>query len=750
MSSKKDNNKFSEELRKLRSEQLQLRSIMKAAPVGIGLVVDRKIEFVNQRFLEMVGYSEKELIGKNSRIVYSSDVEYDRVGKYKYEQIKVKGSGSIETSLKRKDGSIIDVFLSSTPLNPDNLSLGVTFTVLDITRRKKAEKAQCIENENPINIFKAMADGVYIVNQQYDIKYVNPILVKDFGVFEGRKCYEYFHDRSEVCPWCKNPDVFAGKTVRWEWYSSKNQKTYDLIDTPLKNSDDSISKLEIFRDITEKKQAEEAIIKSEKLLREIERITKIGSWEIDISTGKDYWSDEIYHIYELPLGSEISPEKSIKFYPNDAQEKIKSAFKKLIDTGESYDLELPFITAKSNRLWVRTIGEAEIKDGKTVRVFGNLMDITKRKESEEMIRQKSDDLELINTISEAANREGSFSDLVKVLIEGVKRNFECNGATVYILSDNKDYLQLQNLDIGSTLIKKIEGIINKKINMSLVKIPLKDRGVYTKLLRSGKPQLVNNPQMIQELMMEFTENEKLKKLIPAIFKLMKINSVINIPLISDGKAIGILDVAGEELFSESAIKRIEIIANHFISIIVRKQAEEAIQQNELKFRLLADYTYDWEYWIDPDGNYIYLSPSCERITGYSPEEFKSNPELLFEMVRSDYAEIIHQHYKDKNNKDSPVFLVEFPIINKNGEERWIEHNCSPVFNEQGDHLGRRGNNRDITERKLAEVELKSRNNELKVFNDLMVGRENRMIDLKSEINDLLVKQGETPKYEIPE
>ncbi len=101
-----------------------------------------------------------------------------------------------------------------------------------------------------------MEDGVYIVNQQFDIQYVNPALVKDFGAYEERKCYEYFHERMDACPWCKISDVLAGKTIRWEWFSSKNGNTYDLIDTPLKNPDGSISKLEIFRDITERKRAE--------------------------------------------------------------------------------------------------------------------------------------------------------------------------------------------------------------------------------------------------------------------------------------------------------------------------------------------------------------------------------------------------------------------------------------------------------------------------------------------------------------
>ncbi len=101
-----------------------------------------------------------------------------------------------------------------------------------------------------------MQDGVYIVNRQYDIEYVNPVLAKEFGPYHGRKCYEYFHDRQDVCPLCVSQEVFAGKTVCWEWHSSKKDKTYDLIDTPLTLQDGSMGKLEVFRDITARKRTE--------------------------------------------------------------------------------------------------------------------------------------------------------------------------------------------------------------------------------------------------------------------------------------------------------------------------------------------------------------------------------------------------------------------------------------------------------------------------------------------------------------
>ncbi|MBN2792119.1 MAG: PAS domain S-box protein [Desulfuromonadales bacterium] len=135
-----------------------------------------------------------------------------------------------------------------------------------------------------------------------------------------------------------------------------------------------------------------------------------------------------------------------------------------------------------------------------------------------------------------------------------------------------------------------------------------------------------------------------------------------------------------------------------------RQSEEALKKSEQKFRLFADYTYDWEYWLNDQGEYVYVSPSCERITGYPPDEFIANPQLLFKIVRPDYTQTVHHHFIQENHARTPQFSLDFPILTKGGEERWIEHHCVPVFDETGHYAGRRGNNRDITERKQMEAE----------------------------------------------
>ncbi|MBF0318862.1 MAG: PAS domain S-box protein, partial [Nitrospirae bacterium] len=130
---------------------------------------------------------------------------------------------------------------------------------LDITERKHMEAAMRIERDKLKSIMETMQDGIYIVNKTHDIEFVNEVITREFGEVNGRKCYEYFHGRTGQCTWCKNEEVFSGKSVTWEWSSPMNNKTYSLFDTPIRNMDGSISKFEIFHDISDIKEAQNMI-----------------------------------------------------------------------------------------------------------------------------------------------------------------------------------------------------------------------------------------------------------------------------------------------------------------------------------------------------------------------------------------------------------------------------------------------------------------------------------------------------------
>ena len=138
----------------LKNRESQLQSIFRAAPIGIGIVIDRIFIEVNARICEMTGFTPEELFGKSTKMIYPTLSDFEYVGSEKYRQIVERGIGVVETRWMRKDGSLIDILLSSTPLDLNDITKGTVFTALDITERKRAEKALRESEENYRRLFQ--------------------------------------------------------------------------------------------------------------------------------------------------------------------------------------------------------------------------------------------------------------------------------------------------------------------------------------------------------------------------------------------------------------------------------------------------------------------------------------------------------------------------------------------------------------------------------------------------------------------
>ncbi len=112
-------------------------------------------------------------------------------------------------------------------------------------------------------------------------------------------------------------------------------------------------------------------------------------------------------------------------------------------------------------------------------------------------------------------------------------------------------------------------------------------------------------------------------------------------------------------------------------------------------RVVADSTYDWEYLQAPEGQFLYVSPSCRRITGYPAEQFLADPGLYLQIVHPDDRPRVaaHQCLPSDSGDISPL---EFRIVRPDGGVRWIGHVCREVLDAQHRRVGLRGSNRDIT------------------------------------------------------
>ncbi len=183
-----------------------------------------------------------------------------------------------------------------------------------------------------------------------------------------------------------------------------------------------------------------------------------------------------------------------------------------------------------------------------------------------------------------------------------------------------------------------------------------------------------------------------------------------VPYTREGEIQGHLEITVYPLLDESG--RMEGVIAHVQDISPRVQARQELETEKEKFRLFADYTANWEYWISPQREIIYTTPVCEEVTGYTPREFIQDPDLLFRIVHPGDKSLLQNH-KERFLPGSHQYCeFQFRIINRNGELRWINHRCRPVFDSKNNYQGRRVSHSDITQRKRAEGKLLERLKEL--------------------------------------
>lgn len=182
----------------------------------------------------------------------------------------------------------------------------------------------------------------------------------------------------------------------------------------------------------------------------------------------------------------------------------------------------------------------------------------------------------------------------------------------------------------------------------------------------------------------------------------------------------------------SATDIMDVLSNHSFALIRRggkwetiesfgrRLIEKKLSESESKYKIVADNAYGWEFWIAPDGRYLYVSPSCERVSGHKPEEFFNDPGLRMRIIAPEDIAAFRSHVVEVE-KRIPGEL-EYRIVLPDGSRRWIGHVCQPVFDSEGRYQGTRGSNLDITDRKLAQEKVSMNEEKYRsLFDSMMNG-----------------------------
>ncbi len=260
-------------LEQLRRSEEELKSIFRAAPTGIGVVCDRIIRQVNERLCEMTLFSREELLGQSARIFYPTQEEYDYVGSEKYAQIRDRGTGTVVTRWQRKDGNVIHVLLSSTPIDAGDFSKGVTFTVLDITDRILVERALRDSEEKYRILVENATDAIFIA-QDTKIKFPNRTALEILGYTEeelkNRSFAEFIHPEDREMVIDMHQRRLGGDETLPATYSfkiiNKSGREYIIqLNAVMVEWEGRPATLNLVRDLTEQKRLEEKLQQAQKM-----------------------------------------------------------------------------------------------------------------------------------------------------------------------------------------------------------------------------------------------------------------------------------------------------------------------------------------------------------------------------------------------------------------------------------------------------------------------------------------------------
>ena len=358
------------------ADQQQLNElILDSAAVGICLT-DREGCFVqvNQGYCSLYGYSEEELIGQRFTMLLPPGIrDYaDRLHRRFIDGETEESAG--EWDVVRKDGRSRTVHVGAGRLTKGDGSVYKVTTVLDITQQKFAE-----EERN--RLFNVSLDLMAIIRFDGFFLHVNPAwpntlgypverLLRDpFVDFvhpeDRRRTLEFFQqiiEQPELAVQFENRCIAADGTHRWLSWNIAVEEDQRLM-------------YAVARDVTDARRYEN-------LLRDTQSVARVGGWELDLQSDKTSWTDEVYHIYDLPVGKPTDYMTGLQAYESDDQKLIAQAISKAAEFGESSDLEVRFTSNTGRKLWVRVTIKGVVGKGKTEKVMGTLQDITTQKMAE--------------------------------------------------------------------------------------------------------------------------------------------------------------------------------------------------------------------------------------------------------------------------------------------------------------------------------------------------------------------------------
>ncbi len=354
---------------------------------------------VNKALSDMLGYSEEELNEKTwMDITHPDDIAQTAA---MIQSLKSEETDQVRFEKRhiRSDGAIvwadIQSFLQRNTLGEPQYLIS---SAVDITERKQAEDSL---RESEVHLCRAELLGEF-GNWKIDLD-TRMVASSEgaesiYGAWGGGLTFDVIHQAPLLEYQSMLKDAWHGLIAENKPYNVEFKIKRDIDETIAdihaiaRYDERSNMVFGVVQDVTERKRVEASLKRSQALLSAAEEISKVGGWELDCLTGQGEWTEEVYRIYGIEETDLMSIQDATAFYDKECIPILQEAFRNALEKGEPYDLELKFINARGEHLWVRTIGRPVVIDGQVTKIYGNIVDITERRQTEEALRESEQSL----------------------------------------------------------------------------------------------------------------------------------------------------------------------------------------------------------------------------------------------------------------------------------------------------------------------------------------------------------------------
>lgn len=419
--------------------------------------------------------------------------------------------------------------------------------------------------------------------------------------------------------------------------------------TPLRDENDEIdSYLSVLHDITKLKNQERELRESEELLKKTQHIANIGSWKIDLLKNRVIWSDEIYTLLGLAPGAfEPTLEKYFEFVHPDDLKMVMDELQRSTSIGQVREIVHRVVLPDGEVRYHRILSQTQFDDtGRPAEVAGTAQDIT------EIYKERLKREQVEERFREVANFAG---ELIWEM--------DANGLLTYVNPVSKSILGYEADEMTGTMH-------------------------FHDLFVPGQKDMYTRMMLL------------------SLDKKQYINKFISRVLHKEGQEV-ILETTTSPVFDEQG--EISGYRGTSMDVTQRITMEDTLKRSELQFRLLAENTLDVIWTMDINGKFLYVSPSVEKLRGFTAEEVMQ--QSMVETLTPASLEIAMKSFEESMiliSRGEPVppgsYYLEQPC--KDGSTVWTEVTISTLFDEEGKFRFFLGVSRDITQRKQYEDELK--------------------------------------------